>query len=116
MGNRVQLNRPQRQKYPKKITGHTFSYAKLNQTWVCFFIFLGRFLLLFFAFYIYFSLANFKVYQETGLSTKRKMIFDEGGGILLKSDLKKVSWPVFVLYLITTTSSMDFLGKWPHAA
>ena len=44
------------------------------------------------------------------------MIFDEGGGILLKSDLKKVSWPVFVLYLITTTSSMDFLGKWPHAA
>ena len=50
----------------------------------------------FFAFYIYFSLANFKVYQETGLSTKRKMIFDEGGGILLKSDLKKVSWPVFV--------------------
>ena len=70
----------------------------------------------FFLHSIYFSLANFKVYQETGLSTKRKMIFDEGGGILLKSDLKKVSWPVFVLYLITTTSSMDFLGKWPHAA
>ena len=55
MGNRVQLNRPQRQKYPKKITGHTFSYAKLNQTWVCFFIFLGRFLLLFFCIlYIFF--------------------------------------------------------------
>ena len=72
--------------------------------------------MLFFAFYIYFSLANFKVYQENGLGTKRKMIFDEGGGILLKSDLKKVSWPVFVFYLITTTSLLNFLEKWPHNA
>ena len=99
MGNRIRLNRLQRQKYPKQITGHTFFYVNEIKHGFVFLHFLGRFPLfsvVFFPFYIYFSLANFKVYQETGLGTKRKMIFDEGGGILLKSDLKKVSWPVFV--------------------
>ena len=62
------------------------------------YIFLARFLFFFLQFIYIFSLANYKVYQEAGLGTKRKMIFDEGGGILLKSDLKKVSWPMAIVF------------------
>ena len=32
-----------------------------------------------------------KVYSEAGLGTKTKLGFEEGGGLLQKSDLKKVS-------------------------
>ena len=62
------------------------------------YIFLARFPFFFCNSFIYFSLANYKVYQEAGLGTKRKMIFDEGGGILLKSDLKKVSWQMAIVF------------------
>ena len=35
--------------------------------------------------------SSLKAHSEAGLGTKRKMGFEEEGGLLLKSDLKKVS-------------------------
>ena len=51
MGNRIRLNRLQRQKYPKQITGHTFFYVNEIKHGFVFLYFLGRFPLFFVVFF-----------------------------------------------------------------